>query len=209
MQKSITIRSARPQDSAESANLIYMTGENIFKFLLHPQEEKSVQILRRMYEMDANDFTHKNAYIANMDERIAGLVHVVDRDELKKNYQATVPKLIKTMGFFQTLKRLPRLIQFENLFPQTEKDSMYINYLATFEEFRGQGIARELMAFCEQQAVSRQLSKLALDVEVLNKGAIRVYKKFGFKIVQKIESEKFRVRFGFNGSYRMLKPLES
>ena len=86
---------------------------------------------------------------------------------------------------------------------------MYINYLATFEEFRGQGIAWELIAFCEQQAVSRQLSELALDVEVLNKGAIRVYKKFGFRIVQKIESEKFRVRFGFNGTYRMLKPLES
>ena len=206
IQENITVRSAKPQDSAEAAKLIYMTGERIFKFLLHPQEEKSVQILKRLYEKDANDFTHENAYIADMDGRIVGLVHVVDRDELKKNYRSTGLKLIKTMGLFPALKRMPRCIQFERLFPQPEKDTMYINHLATFEEFRGQGVARKLMEFCEQQVVSRQLSKLALDVEVLNKGAIRVYEKFGFKTIQKIESEKFKVRFGFHGIYRMVKP---
>ena len=205
-QNGIAIRSAKPQDSAEAAKLIYMTGEDIFKYIFYPNKKKSLVILERLFAMDANDFTHNNAYIADMDGRIAGLVHVVDRNDIMKNYWATGKKLIKAMGLFQTLIRMPRCIQLERLFPQPDKNSMYINHLATFEEFRGQGIAKKLIGFCEQLVASRHLVKLTLDVEVNNTDALKVYENLGFRSVQKIESDRFKARFGFNGAYRMVKP---
>lgn len=205
---SITVRSATPEDSEAAAGLIFMTGEEIFNYLFYPEKDKSLAVLGRLFEMDANDFTHECAYIAGMDSRTAGLVLFVDRATMKKNYRGTGRALIQAMGLFQTLRRLRRFIQFERLFPQPDEGTLYINHLATFEEFRGRGIANELLAFCEQEARVRDLSHLALDVEVDNTSAIQVYEKAGFRNVQKIENEKFKAKFGFNGVYRMLKPLK-
>jgi hypothetical protein len=36
---SITVRAATPMDSAEAARLIFMTGEDKFKYLLYPMEK--------------------------------------------------------------------------------------------------------------------------------------------------------------------------
>ena len=203
----ISIRSATPRDSADAAELIFMTGEGIFKYLFYPEKDKTVTLLGRLFEMKANDFTHECARIAEMDSLTAGLVLFVDRAAMKKNFIGSGIALVKAMGLFPALKRSRRCIRFERLFPDPDKETLYINHLAIFEEFRARGVAHELLALCEQEAKTRSLSKLALDVKVDNTAAILVYEKYGFKNVQKIESKKFKAEFGFKGAYRMVKSL--
>ena len=201
----IEIRPATPLDAADAARLIFMTGVGIFKYLFYSKIEKTQAILGRLFEMTANDFTHECAHLTEVDGQIAGLIHFVDRAVMQKNYKGTGKALIKAMGLFPTLIRLRRFIEFESLFPDPDEKTLYINHLATFEEFRGRGIANKLLRFCEQEASNRNLTKLALDVEVDNRFAIRVYEKHDFRNILKTESEKFKSAFGFNGAYRMVK----
>ena len=84
----------------------------------------------------------------------------------------------------------------------------WINRVAVKPAYRRQGIARAQIDFCEHQARSKMLAKLALDVEVDNHLALPVYQHYGFQIIEKIESARFRNRFGFPGTFRMEKVIE-
>jgi ribosomal protein S18 acetylase RimI-like enzyme len=202
------MRAAKKADSRDAAKLIYMTGEGIFKYLFYPDMNKTVAIIRQLFEMEDNDFSHQNAYTAKLDRQIAGIIVFMDRVTLKKNYRRMGWKIVKVMGFWQTVCRLPRFIQLERLIQMPAETTMYINHIATVDEFRGQGIATHLLNFCEQQAQVNGLSKLALDVEVVNDAAIRVYEELGFKKKQKIENKTLYSRFDFTGLYRMEKEIE-
>lgn len=204
---SLALRVAMPEDSSEAAKLIFMTGTGIFKYLFYPQDDKTCRVLQCLFELDNNEFSYQNVTIAEVQSQICGLIHCVDRTEMIRNYKAMGSKMIRTMGFFPALIRMPRSIQFERIFPDIDSDTLYIGYLSTFEACRRQGIAGRLLYFSEQQARQNRLAKLALDVELDNELAIAVYERYGFKIATKIESPKFKVRFGFPGAYRMQRAI--
>lgn len=205
---SIILRAATPEDSDDAAKLIFMTGPGIFKYLFYPQDDKACGVLKRLFEFDINEFSYLNVTIAEIQSKICGLIHCVDRTAMRQNHRAMGRKMIMAMGLFPALLRMPRSIQFESLFPDIDADTLYVGHLATFETFRGQGIAGKLLSFGEQQARQKSLSKLALDVEIDNKLAIAVYQRYGFKNVLKIESSKFKAHFGFPGTYRMEKSIK-
>lgn len=71
---SLTMRAAKKADSRDAAKLIYMTGEGIFKYLFYPDMNKTVAIIRQLFEMEDNDFSHQNAYTAKLDRQIAGII---------------------------------------------------------------------------------------------------------------------------------------
>lgn len=202
-----TVRSAKIADSNEAAELIYLTGEGIFKYLFYPDMIKTVAIIRQFFEMEDNDFSHKYAYIAKLDRQVAGIIVFMDRITLKNNHRKMGLKMLKIMGLWPMVYRLPRFIQVERLIPKLADISMYISHITIFNEFRGRGMAAHLLSFCEKQAVVSGLTRLALDVEVVNDAAIRVYERFGFKKIQKIESKALNSKFGFRGLYRMHKEI--
>jgi ribosomal protein S18 acetylase RimI-like enzyme len=200
---SLALRAALPEDSAEAAKLIFMTGAGIFKYLFYPQDDRTCRVLQGLFELDNNEFSFRNVTIAEVESKIGGLIHCVDRTKMIRNYKAMGSKMIRVMGLFPALVRMPRSIQFECIFPDIDPDTLYIGHLSTFEAYRRQGIADRLLAFSEQLARQKRLAKQALDVELDNELAIAVYERYGFKIATKIESPKFKVRFGFPGAYRM------
>ena len=204
---SIILRAATPEDSDDAAKLIFMTGPGIFRYLFYPQDDKVCSVLKCLFEFEKNEFSYLNVTIAEIQSKICGLIQCVDRTARRQNHRAMGRKMIRAMGLFPALIRMPRSIQFERLFPDIAADTLYIGHLAAFETFRGQGIAGRMLSFAEQQAKQKRLSKLALDVEIDNRLAISVYQRYGFKTVQKIESSKFEAHFGFPGTYRMEKAI--
>jgi len=65
------------------------------------------------------------------------------------------------------------------IFPQAN-ETVHLLYLAVDEAFRGQGIARALLAECEKLALAWGRSGLLLDVADDNP-ALRIYQRFGFE----------------------------
>ena len=205
--KRIILRPATPEDSNDAAELIFMTGPGIFKYLFYPEIDISCDVLQRFFILAANDFSYRYVTIAESESKICGLIHCVDRKVMKQNHRAMGFRMIKVLGLLPALIRMPRSIQFESIFPDIDSNTLYISHLATFEFCRGQGAAGRLLSFSQQLAKQKGLGKLALDVELDNDLAMPVYEHYGFSISARIESPKFKARFGFPGVYRMERPV--
>ena len=54
--------------------------------------------------------------------------------------------------------------------------------LAVHPDHRREGIAERLIRRCLDILIERQISMVELDVELIQRGAIKLYEKFGFKI---------------------------
>ena len=54
--------------------------------------------------------------------------------------------------------------------------------IAVHPDHRGQGAARILIRTCLDILIQRNIGVVELDVELVSRGAIRLYEKFGFKI---------------------------
>jgi len=54
--------------------------------------------------------------------------------------------------------------------------------IAVHPDHRGEGIAKKLLRRCLDILIERQISIVELDVELIQRGAIRLYEKFGFRI---------------------------
>ena len=54
--------------------------------------------------------------------------------------------------------------------------------IAVHPDHRGEGAARTLMRKCLDLLVQRNIGVVELDVELVSRGAIRLYEKFGFKL---------------------------
>lgn len=64
------------------------------------------------------------------------------------------------------------------------KKSLRIYSLAVDKDFRGQKVGMKLMQYAKELAVKMQKERLTLEVKTSNKNAIRLYEKFGFKILK-------------------------
>ena len=201
------VAAAKIEDSEETAELIYLSGEEIFKYLFYPNVKRTVAVLRQLFEMEDNDFSHQNAYIAKLDLRITGLIIFMDRVTMKNNHRKMGWKIMKAVGIWAFFYRLPRIIRAERLITKIMESTLYINHIAIFNEYRRRGMATHLLRYCEKQAGTGGLTRLALDVRVGNDTAIRVYEQFGFQKIKKIESKALNSKFGFRGMFRMHKDI--
>ena len=59
--------------------------------------------------------------------------------------------------------------------------SWYVNAVATFERYRGHGVARELLAEAERHALDAGCSVMSLIVASENTGARRLYDFLGYR----------------------------
>lgn len=207
MNDTVSIRPALPADGHLAADLIFATGPDLFDFVFYRDKQKNLDLIKRLFAEETNSFSHSCAHMAELAGQIAGLVHVVDVEEKKLGNRTLGGCLVKEIGWFACLIRMPRFIIVDRLIPEIGKNTYYIQHLATRKNFRGRGIGRSLLEFCEQQAVRRRLDRLMLDVESKNDAAIRLYQSFGFRITREIDSRVFRRKYDFEGLYRMVKKL--
>ena len=63
--------------------------------------------------------------------------------------------------------------------------SLYICALALFPKFRGRGLGTEMLSIASKQARERGFDKLSLLVFEQNEGAVRLYERNGFEVVDR------------------------
>jgi len=86
-------------------------------------------------------------------------------------------------------------------------DEVRIGPLAVARDVRGQGIGSALLDAVERWAVENRYRRLSLDVVDTNAGAIRLYERFGFRIVKTARFGLLTRRAGFTRSHRMHKEI--
>jgi ribosomal protein S18 acetylase RimI-like enzyme len=187
-----SLRPATPADAADLARFVDMASEGLARLVWAGMAEPGEDLLAvgaRRAARDEGAFSWRNATIAELGGRVAGGL-VAYRIGPDPEPLDDVPPLFRPL---QALEN--RAI-----------GSHYVNVLATYPEFRRQGVGRRLLAEAERQAAGA--SGLSLIVADRNLRARRLYEAFGFRAV----AEEPMVKDGWTSEgsawVLMLKPIE-
>lgn len=119
----------------------------------------------------ATQYSYNYALIAEVDGVVAGAIVGYDGALLGALREGTFGVLRRTIG------RIPTIAD------ETEAGEYYLDSIAVLPEFRGQGVARELItAFCNK-AFAEGHKRVGLIVDFNNPGAERLYTSLGFERV--------------------------
>jgi ribosomal protein S18 acetylase RimI-like enzyme len=166
------IRSARKQDAHHIAHLTNLAGEGISEYYwanLAQGGETPFEVGARRVSRDEGDFSYSNTRVCVEGESVLGMIVAYrqadpyDRGDLSGLPEALHP-----------------LVELESTAP----GSWYINAVATYEEYRGRGVARRLLADTEVRARSRGCERMSLIVSSENAAARRLYDRLGFEAVR-------------------------
>lgn len=167
----LSIRHATAADTRHIAQLTQIAGHGIPDFLWAQAAESDQSILdvgmARAASSDSN-FSFQNAHIAMVREHVAGLLI---------GYRLSdTPEAIDPNDFPDLLRPL---IELEQCVP----GSYYINILASYPEFQGQGIGAAMID--RAQWIGHQLGCQMMSLQVFeeNSNAVRFYRREGFSIL--------------------------
>jgi len=211
MREEIVIRPARPEDAPQAAYLMYLSGPSFALAILGGPESRAVGVLRKLFPIPHHLYSHTYAFVAEAKGKVVGLFLGFDR----KEWEAARRAMGRELGFkwFRIVRpwHLPRMIlpllDLARTFEPLSEEDYLIQMLAVLPEMRRRGIATKLMEFAAEQARSKGLKRLVLDVLIENEGARRFYEHAGFRAVKTVTDPHFCRRFGVRGSIRMVRPL--
>ena len=161
-------RRARPDDASALAELVNFAGEGLPLYLwakMAEPGESPWEVGRRRAMRTEGSFSYRNAVVAEADGGVvASLIGYPLPDQPEPVDHAALPPMF-----------LP-LQELENLAPGT----WYVNVLATFPEYRGQGHGTRLLRLAERLAAAAGRHGLSIIVSDANAGAVRLYQRSGY-----------------------------
>jgi ribosomal protein S18 acetylase RimI-like enzyme len=167
------ISAASKSDCDAIATLALMAGEGIpayFWDAARQPDETGLQAGARLASSENDNFSYRNVHLAFKNHHVMGMLlayRLPDKD--------TEDNLMDYPEFIRPL------IELEHCVP----GSFYINMLATFPQYRNQGVGRQLIEKANQLALNAEADLLSLEVFEQNRGALRLYKNTGFEVVEK------------------------
>ena len=164
------IRNATPRDAEDMARLIGLAGEGLPRYMweqMRSDEQTPLQFGALRAARDEGSFSYRNAAVAEWEGSVAGMV---------LGYPLPDPYELGDLDEYPEIVR--PLVQLEAEAP----GSWYVNALATYEEYRGRGIASALLQYCETRAAETDASGLSLIVAGENERARRLYERSGYRV---------------------------
>lgn len=167
----------------------------------------SAPLMQRMYMQPENEMSYQQTHFAYVDGKIAGMCNGYSAAQKQQLSSRSNRLMLQYTGWrvlqmMWTYIRLRHIIDFAQQLPD---DTFYIQMLATYSQFRGHGIGQKLLAHAEAQATAHNCHTLALDVDIANTNAIRVYEYTGFTVAGR---SPVKTRYGRPiGVQRMVKQV--
>ncbi|MCW8875375.1 MAG: GNAT family N-acetyltransferase [Gammaproteobacteria bacterium] len=164
------IRTASPGDCRAIAELALIAGEGIPAYFWEPsrrpgQAIEEVGAARLLSETE--NFSYRNIQVAEVDAAVAGMLLA---------YRLPPP------GPAEDLSGLPDFIRPLIELEAQVAGSYYINMLACFPRYRGQGIGTALMGGVDDLARREGCDLASIMVFSENRGALRLYQRLGYTV---------------------------
>lgn len=162
----IGVRPCSVLDASDMVQLINFAGEGLPLYYwgqLAGSGEDPWQVGRNRATRDEGSFSWRNAIVSCERDKVAALLmtYAIGSDPEEIN-PSTMPAI------FVPLQELENLAQ----------ETLYVNVLATYAEFRNRGHGARLLQHAEACANGRRMSIIVTDA---NTNAMRLYAGFGFK----------------------------
>lgn len=164
-----TFRPARLADACALAVLVDIAGEggpNYMWSTLAAPGQSTLEVGRERARREEGGFSYRNSTVAEVgDEIAASLVGYRLDDPYELGDLSALPDLVRP------------LVRLESKAP----GSWYINILATFPEFRGQGLGAKLLEIADTKGRETGAPAMSVIVGSWNEGAARLYARAGYK----------------------------
>jgi ribosomal protein S18 acetylase RimI-like enzyme len=203
MSDRITLRSATQTDADRLARLWVTTFPDKFGPVLGKQAEAVLRDWLRLSQRHLPTTT-----VAEVGGEVVGFI-VLDTptaptaDDGRWLWHA----LQLHNGLFGALRGLLLMVLIDT-HHQCNKDEIYIEMLGVAPNWRGQGVARQLLSHAKAVAQVHNISRLTLEVSIDNAPAIKLYQQRGFEIKSTHRSRLFRWVTGHPGYHQMEKEIQ-
>lgn len=174
----------KQHDLDKVSELIYETELKIFRSLLGKDETEAINNIKSLINAGNNSFGSEHIHVASDDGKVLGIL---------------VSFRGKDVGFHKDLKAYGRVLDFNDLLRYIVKGTLinelltarvgreeyYLSNVAVTPEFRGQGVGSFIVENALKLAENAGCKKVILNVTLTNEGALKFYKRFGFKVTGK------------------------
>lgn len=198
MNSTLAIRPALQSDAAFVAEMFLLSMGSLADHLFATDQQTAKSFTERLVIRNAGRFGLRFAFIAEVGGASKGALVACKGNLLERLNLATAPHLFGVMGWsaFGFIWRGVALPGGR----EAEADEYYIGNLGVHPSAQGLGIGSALLEFAEAQARRHGLAQCALVAALYNHGAIRLYERFGYEVVETVEHPTL-------GYYRMVKVL--
>lgn len=165
----MAIQSAVKENAADLAHLLNLAGEGIPKYLWSKMAENGqdpMEIGRVRASREEGGFSYKNARVSIEDGGLQGMI---------VSYQQPDPYTL------EDIEEYPEIVKPLVLLEAKMPGSWYINAIATFDKYRGMGVAQKLLHEAEERAISNGVNTMSLIVASENIRAKKLYEYIGYK----------------------------
>jgi ribosomal protein S18 acetylase RimI-like enzyme len=179
----ISIRPAYSNDSEPAAFLIRIAmGGTADLFVDDKSSLKVEQIFGALFMRDSGRLSHRHGFVLAVDDKVAGLLISFPGSQLSMLDLATGINLLFILGLVQMMRLTQRMLPMMNV-REAEGGEYYISDVGVHPDFQRRGYGAQLLSFAEEQARKLGLKKCSLAVHQHNADAIRLYQRFGYKVV--------------------------
>lgn len=131
------------------------------------------RMMTRLVEMEDSQYSYRNTLVATNTEGILmGILVGYNGADLKKLRTRFIQEAIVSFG-----------IDYSSMEPETEAGEFYIDSLAVSSNFRGKGVAQQLLHAGIERARELGIPKVGLLCDKCNPNAERLYAHVGFEYV--------------------------
>jgi ribosomal protein S18 acetylase RimI-like enzyme len=162
-------RPARETDAEALAELINFAGEGLPVYLWEKMAEPGETVWdvgRRRARRREGGFSYRNAIVSETEGAVAATL-----------VGYALPEQAASIDYDELPAMFVPLQELENLAP----GSWYVNVLATYPQFRGQGLGTDLLRSAEQIATDQGCGTMSIIVSDGNDGARRLYEHCGYR----------------------------
>jgi len=195
------IRPAVNADIPFAAEMIQLSLGGLGDHLFKTNRQISRGYMEKLIARSAGRFALRFAVISSIADVSKGALFSCPGRILSSLDKEITPHLFRVMGLFPAIGFIRRVLALPGGI-EAEDDEYYIANIGVHPSAQGQGIGSSLLNFAEAQARRDGFSKCSLCVAFYNQGALRLYQRHGYEIVETVTSEHPSLAY-----YRMVKTL--
>ena len=174
----IEVRVGTPNDAKPFADLALMASEPLFRIFAG---SRALRVLEGLFRTPGNVSSYDKAFFATVDGVPQCMLQGFDWEQYRAERAYTDWVYFTKLGS-RAIWTLICLAYLPRWFGKPKPGEYYITHLATYPEFRGLGLATQLLSRAEQVARDSNCAALSLDADLANTLAMPLYLKIGFRI---------------------------
>jgi len=175
----VQVRKARQEDLAAVARLLFESAPDMY-MRFSGGRERALATLERAFGEAGNVASGEIAWVVEVDGRPAAAMTAFPVSEAATRSRAFLGLALRGTPAWRWPRTLRLYWAGGHANPKPREDSLYIDALATDQEFRRRGAARALLDEAERQAREHGLPAVTLDTAMNNEGARALYAATGF-----------------------------